>query len=113
MGKEAKREHKKLFGYNKPRSEVEVITIRLRAVAQKIDLEIPLLRTKKKAVKFKKEKTIFNGKSIVLKTFNRSEFYSGYKFKGPAIVLEDTSTIFITPGFKCLVDGWGNIVAKR
>jgi len=106
------RKHKKMFGYNKTGSEVEVTTIRLRAVAMKIDLEIPLIKTKKRAVNYEKEKTIYNGKSIVVRTFNRSEFYSGYKFKGPAIVLEDTSTMFITPEFKCLVDDWGNIVAR-
>jgi N-methylhydantoinase A len=104
--------HKKMYGYQKTRSDVEVITIRLRAVAKKRDLDIPFIQNKKNKINPALWEIIFNGKRIDIKVYNRSAFYSGYKFHGPALILEDTSTTFITPKFKCSVDDWGNIIAK-
>lgn len=105
------KEHKRMYGYQKAKSEVEIITLRLRAIAKKRDLSIPYLQNIKNKVKPIKEKIILNKKTIDINIYDRSEFYTGFKFKGPALVLEDTSTIFITPKFKCNVDEWGNIIA--
>ncbi len=104
--------HKKMYGYMKPESEVEVVTLRLRAVAKKKKLELPLLGNRMKSIRSVREKVIFSGKEIEVRTYKRDEFYTGFRFSGPALVLEDTSTLFITPGFRCEVDDWGNIVAK-
>lgn len=104
------REHKKMYGYNKTKSEVEIITLRLRAIAKKRELEIPLLSNDRTKIKTSKETIIFGGKNIKLLAYSRKDFYSGYKFEGPALVLEDTSTILIPPGYKCHVDDWGNII---
>ncbi len=105
------REHKKMYGYNKTKSEVEVITLRLRAIAKKRELEIPRLNNDRTKIKTSKDTIIFGGKNINLLAYSRKDFYSGYKFKGPALVLEDTSTILIPPGYKCHVDDWGNIIS--
>lgn len=104
-------EHKKMYGYNKAKSEVDVITLRLRAIAKKRELEIPHIQNDRIKIKTSKEKIIFGGESINVKAYSRKEFYSGYKFKGPALVLEDTSTILIPPGYKCHIDDWGNIIS--
>jgi len=101
-----------MYGYQKTGSDVEVITIRLRAIAKKRDLNIPFIQNKKNKINPAMGKMIFNGKRIDIKVYNRNAFYSGYKFNGPALILEDTSTTFITPKFKCSVDDWGNIIAK-
>jgi len=105
------RAHKRMNGYNKPKSEVEVITLRIRAIAKKRELEIPYLQNEKIKIKSSREKIILGGKNIAVKVFNRKDFYSGFKFSGPAIILEDTSTILIFPKYKCRVDEWGNIIA--
>lgn len=105
------RDHKKMYGYSKPKSKIEVVTLRLRAIAKKRELEIPCIQNDGTKIKPSKEKIVFGGKSISLKVYERKHFYSGYKFKGPALVLEQTSTILIPPGYKCHVDDWGNIIA--
>jgi N-methylhydantoinase A len=105
------RAHKRMNGYNKPKSEVEIITLRIRAIAKKRELQIPYLENEKIKIKSSREKIIFGGNNIVVKVFNRKDFYSGFKFLGPAIILEDTSTILIFPKYKCSVDEWGNIIA--
>lgn len=106
------REHKKRYGYSKTKSEVEVITLRLRAFTKKQDLDIPYLQNKKTNIKSFKEKIVFGGEKINAKVFERNHFYSGYAFEGPSIILEDSSTILIPPGYKCTVDKWGNIISK-
>ena len=57
-------------------------------------------KNKKTPIKPIAEQIIFGGKKLKLKEYRREQFYSGYKFSGPALVLEDTSTIFIPPGYK-------------
>ncbi len=105
------KKHKKLFGYMKTESETEVVTLRLRAVSKKKKLAQPELIATKRKASFIKSTLILSGKEINAKIYRREEFYPGFKFRGPAIVLEKTSTLFITPEYKCEVDKWGNITA--
>ena len=105
------KEHKKMYGYSKTKSEVEIITLRLRAIAKKRELEIPYIQNNRININSSKEKIVFGGKNISVKVFYRKYFYSGYKFEGPALVLEETSTILIPPSYKCHVDDWGNIIS--
>jgi len=104
--------HKRMYGYKKPVSEVEIITLRIRAIAKKRELEIPYLQNEKIKIKPSKERIIFGGKSVIVSVFNRRDFYSGFAFAGPALILEDTSTILIPHGYRCRVDEWGDIIAK-
>jgi len=106
------RAHKKQFGYMKTGSETEVVTIRLRAVTAKKKLALPELGKKRGKVASTRREIIYSGREIGAKMYKRDEFYSGFKFSGPALVLEETSTLFITPGYKCEIDAWGNITAK-
>lgn len=105
------RAHKMQFGYSKPKSEVEVITLRLRAYAKKRKLDIPKIQNNKTEIIPNTEQIIYRGKSIRVDVYRREKFYSGYKFRGPSLVLEDTSTTLIPPGYKCRIDDWGNIIA--
>lgn len=104
--------HKKMYGYMKPGSDVEVVTLRVRAVARKTRLDLPLLEKGKSPVRPAKKKIVLGGREKAVNAFERAEFYPGFKFKGPALVFEDTSTLLVMPGYRCEVDGWGNIIAK-
>jgi N-methylhydantoinase A len=103
--------HRKMYGYMKPESEVEVVTLRLRAVAEKRGLELPRLEKRKTAVRSVNEVIIYGGKKITASAYERQDFYPGFRFGGPALVYEDTSTLFVTPNYGCEVDSWGNIMA--
>ncbi|HEX9830657.1 MAG TPA: hypothetical protein VGA94_03130 [Thermodesulfobacteriota bacterium] len=47
-----------------------------------------------------------------IRSYRRNDFFPGFGFSGPAIILENTSTLFVPPGFRCGVDEWGNILAR-
>ncbi|MEM7008801.1 MAG: hydantoinase/oxoprolinase family protein, partial [Thermodesulfobacteriota bacterium] len=105
------KEHKKMYGYSKPKSEIEVITLRLRAISKSRKLNIPNLKSEKRKISPRKIKIIYDGKKLTVNEYMRDKLYSGYKFRGPSLLIEDTSTTFIPPEYKCRVDEWGNIVA--
>lgn len=106
------RTHKKMYGYNKRESQLEIVTLRIRAIAPKIKLELPRLNRAKREVQSVREKLFFHYKEIKINSYRRDDFFTGFTFLGPALILENTSTLFIPPDFRCDVDEWGNIVAS-
>jgi N-methylhydantoinase A len=105
--------HERHYGYSKPESEVEVVTVRIRAVIEKEKVSLPRLKNSVRQVSRMPIGLSYNGTEISASCYRREEFYEGYRFSGPALVLEKTSTLFIPPGFNCLVDEFGNIFAHH
>ncbi|MGQ0793463.1 MAG: hydantoinase/oxoprolinase family protein [Deltaproteobacteria bacterium] len=106
------RAHRKLYGYAKPKGEVEIVTLRLRAIEKKKKFNIPRLNKPPSGVSSHLARIFYGGGEIDARSFARAEFFSGFGFRSPAIIYDDTSTIFIPPGFECDVDGFGNILAR-
>jgi N-methylhydantoinase A len=104
--------HRKAFGYLKPHSELEIVTLRVRATVKKGKLELPRLSRADQKVGSKKEKSFFGNKEIEIGSYRRDDFFAGFRFLGPALILESTSTLFIPPDFRCEVDEWGSIMAR-
>jgi len=104
--------HKRMYGYCKHESDIEIVTLRVRARMKKEKIELPRLSTTPKEVESKKEKLFYQEKEIEVYWSRRDDFFPGFTFSGPALILENTSTLFITPNFRCEVDEWGNIVAS-
>jgi N-methylhydantoinase A len=107
------RTHKKKYGYEKSHDEIEIVTLRLRAVLRsKGRIKLPLLNNPKRKIMTDKTKLFFNNKRLDVKSYVREDFYSGFTFSGPALVFENTSTLFIPTQFRCEIDKWGNILAN-
>ena len=106
------RAHKKMYGYMKKESDVEVVTLRMRAAVPRVKLDLPLLDKVKGDVQSVSQRLFFCNKEIKIRSYRRNDFFPGFGFSGPAIILENTSTLFVPPGFRCGVDEWGNILAR-
>ena len=104
--------HKKMYGYSKPENDVEIVTLRIRAVVGKKKINLPRLKNSHRKVESTREELFFNNSEISAGYYRRDDFFPGFAFSGPAVVLESTATLFIPPGFKCEVDEWGNILAR-
>lgn len=104
--------HKKMYGYCKEENKIEIVTLRLRAYSVKKELEIPRINDSKANVNFHEKTILYNKNKIDLKVYNRKEFYSGFEFEGPSIILEDSSTVFLTPDTISKVDQYGNIITS-
>ncbi len=106
------RTHKKNFGYMKKNDEIDIVTVRLRVIEVKNKLKIARLKNKKKSIDTMVGTVFYNGKRINIKIYKRDDLYEGLRFDGPSLILENTSTIFIPPDFKCGVEQFGNIISE-
>ncbi|WP_462137595.1 hydantoinase/oxoprolinase family protein [Candidatus Mycalebacterium sp.] len=104
------REHFKRFGYVMRGKPVETTAVRVRLCGEKSGVRLPEIPRGKKPVAHEK-KIWLGGAPKKFKLYNRAEMGAGFKFKGPALVLEDSSVVMITPEFTCEIDKWGNIIA--
>ncbi len=106
------RTHSRMYGYMKKENEVEIVTLRLRAIVERKKPRIPKTKAEtQKRLRPETTRLIFNGKHVKSALYNRAHFFSGYEFKGPALILEETSTLFVPPRLRCAVDGYSNIIA--
>jgi N-methylhydantoinase A len=107
------RTHKKKYGYEKSHDDIEIVTLRLRAVLRsKGRIRLPLLDNPKRKIVPDRTKLFLNNKILEVNSYVRDDFYRGFTFKGPALVFENTSTLLIPPQFRCEVDKFGCIIAR-
>ena len=73
---------------------------------------MPKLNIDKKEIKKDKMDIFIDRKRKDVDFYNREEFYPGFYFNGPCVVIEETSTIYIPEGFTSHTDEYGNILSK-
>jgi N-methylhydantoinase A len=108
--------HKKLYGYASREYGVEVVNLRVRVTG----------RTRKpsfikKAKRGKQEnlellnvsRCYFNGKWMKSNVYDRINLSTGSSIKGPALIVDETSTTFLPPNYICNVDVYENLVLKN
>lgn len=105
--------HLTRYGFNSINKPVEIVTLRLKAIVSRSEMLVPELKIGKKEVRKEKTEVFQDNSKKNIALFNREEFYPGYSFKGPCLVLEETSTIFIPGGFISEIDIYGNIVSSQ
>jgi len=103
--------HVKRYGYKREQSPVEFVNARLRTIVRKDKIQLPEIGTNEHEIGFYTKKVMYRGEYVDASVYRREEFYPGFSFKGPAIVLEDTATLFIPENFKSDVDRFGNIIS--
>lgn len=132
--KEFEREHQRRYGYIHSNREVELVTLRLRAVVKSPRLEI----TTAQAGRIDPRKTshvrtgtlarpgratlgsfsapevpvLFGGKKLKTKIYSRDTLHPGKKYSGPAIIAEYSATTLIPPGKRFQLDRPGNLIIK-
>jgi N-methylhydantoinase A/oxoprolinase/acetone carboxylase beta subunit len=110
------RQHRQLFSYCHQHRPVEIVNLRIRAVARapKIRLksfascpEIP------KAARLRKQWLYHRKEKFKVEVFNRSELLAGNLISGPALIVDAESTTFLPPGYQALIDSYLNLVISR
>ncbi len=107
--------HEKLYGYAHDR-EVEVVNCRLRAVGlvekpefqvyQEIESSLP------KGAVLKEREVFFFGQWLKTPFVDREKLPAGCTFKGPAVIVEYSSTTVLPPDFTLKVDRFKNLVIE-
>jgi N-methylhydantoinase A len=133
--RDLEQEHQRRYGYTHPNREVEIVTLRLRAIVKSPRLEITAAhvgerqvdvttthvgtaapgrpsRAKLGKISPLKASALFDGKKHETKIYARDELRPGKKYPGPAIVTEYSATTVIPPGKRFLLDSVGNLVVE-
>ena len=104
------------FGFYPPQDQVEAVNLRIEAaVPGQILKEHPVpftaeLPDDKGILKF--QNVYFNGKLHAAPVFRRRELKPGNSVAGPAIIVDDYSTIVIEPDFKATINTYGHVVLE-
>ncbi|HVO80706.1 MAG TPA: hydantoinase/oxoprolinase family protein [Terriglobales bacterium] len=110
------REHQRRYGYSYPQRELELVTLRLRAVIQSPTHAGARLahRTGHPQRREMPERTpvFFGGKRVPTAIYSRDRLITGKKYSGPAVVTEYSATTFVPPGRRFGLDRAGNLVIE-
>lgn len=109
--------HEKAYGYSDPARAIEVVNVRLRL---RIRTPKPPLRRSKMAGRADLAKALvrqkpvwFEDRSYRAPIYERSRLAPGGRFRGPAVVVEYSSTTVVPPDFVCGVDEYSNLVLTQ
>jgi N-methylhydantoinase A len=110
------REHLRRYGYANPNAEVEIVTLRLRAIlptprprfgvrSRNSAAATPMRMVEKAAV-------IFAHRKVLSAVISREALFPRRRYAGPAIVTEYSATTVVPPAAKFHVDEAGNLLLE-
>ena len=113
-------EHKRRYGYAHPGREVELVTLRVRAVLKSKAPQIRTdhgkaalgrqLRAKPGRLSTLKLPVLFDGKKLEAKIYSRDELRPQKPSHGPAIITEYSATTVVPPGKRFHLDAAANLI---
>lgn len=111
------RAHEKAYGYADPRRSVEVVNLRLRLTIPTPKPQSWRARTagasKPGNALIRRKPVWFEGRAYPTPLYDRARLVPGNTFRGPAVVIEYSSTTVVPPDFVCRVDEFLNLVLRQ
>ncbi len=106
------REHQRRYGYVHRNREIEIVTLRLRAVlkSERIQMQTESGTRRPIGRHIATDEVFFDGKEVRTKIFAREELAPGRKYFGPAIVTEYSATTVVPPGKRFYLDQVANLI---
>jgi len=110
------RRHEKLYSYRHDRRSVEIVNLRVKAIA--VTPKVPLAKergssrldpravVRRQAIAY--ARGTHNGAVV-----DRSRLRPGNAVPGPALVIDPESTTFLPPGYAARVDGYANLIVRK
>jgi N-methylhydantoinase A len=114
--KDFEQEHHRRYGYAHSNREVELVTLRLRAILRSAtahvatDAFVRPARAKLGWLSQPRVQVQFDGRRLTTKLYSRDDLHPGKKYPGPAILTEYSATSVIPPGRRFCIDRAGNLV---
>lgn len=106
------REHDRRYGYSYPAREIELVTIRLRAIMKSPQATLgTALAARGESGRLDPGRTsvFFESKKIACAIYDRESLQPGKKYSGAAIVTEYSATTIVPPRAKFWLDRNGNL----
>jgi N-methylhydantoinase A len=107
-------QHMRAYGYSHSGRRIEIVNLRLRVV---IRTPKPRLRAHKMRnstpEKMNPKPVWFDGRFRATPVYDRERLAAGARLRGPAVIVEYSSTTIVPPDFRCEVDKYLNLVLTR
>jgi N-methylhydantoinase A/oxoprolinase/acetone carboxylase beta subunit len=102
--------HRRTFGHSSPSAAVEVVNIRIRAVADETAVTPKrIARQGGKVAPVSHARALVGSRERAVPIYDRDSFGAGARVHGPAVVVELSSTAYVAPEFTLRVDDFGNL----
>jgi N-methylhydantoinase A len=107
--------HRELYGHGSEDAEIELVTLRCRAVADVRRPTLPSMPAGDHPVPADHREVYFHELRDLVMTpvYDREKLRLGASVEGPAVIEEWTTTILVPPGWQALTDRFGNLVMDR
>ena len=101
------------YGHSNLGAPIEIVTLRTHAVGDLGHLDAPAFATAEGA-EFKNEirPVVFDGTERDSIVVRRDDLAAGHSFAGPAVIVEETATTVVPPGYDVIVDTYGSLVIR-
>jgi N-methylhydantoinase A len=108
-------EHKRRYGYTHPNREIELVTLRLRAVLKSHPVHVGAdafvrPRVKRGQLSAGQAPVLFDSKKQKTKIYAREELIPNRTYRGPAIITEYSATTVVPPGNGFHIDDANNLI---
>jgi len=102
--------HRRTFGHSSPDAAVEVVNIRIRAIAAESSARPKrIARQKGKPQPISRGKALVGDRERMVPIFDREAIGAGARIAGPLVVVELSSTGYVAPEFTLRADDFGNL----
>jgi N-methylhydantoinase A/oxoprolinase/acetone carboxylase beta subunit len=103
--------HRRTFGHNAPGADVEVVNLRLRASSPQAAAPIPRIRAagRRAPAPISRAQVLVGVRPAAAPVYDRDSIGAGARIRGPAIVVELSSTLYLAPEFTMRADDFGNL----
>lgn len=111
--------HETRYGYQRPSAPVELVTVRVMAVAPvtapspAATLSAPLPDADAAAAKIGEKPVWFGAEPVTASLYQRALLRPGHRFSGPAIIFQYDTTVVAPPGWETAVDAAHNLLLRR
>ncbi|PMP93817.1 MAG: hypothetical protein C0168_10870 [Candidatus Aminicenantes bacterium] len=113
---EFQREHRRLFSYYHPNRPIEIVNLRVRAIARTKKIKLESFKDEARipdSARLKKQWLVYSHHKYRADVFNRSALLSGNRIAGPALIVDNESTTFLPPEYEARVDSYLNLIIRK
>jgi N-methylhydantoinase A/oxoprolinase/acetone carboxylase beta subunit len=102
--------HRRTFGHSTASAAVEVVNVRIRAVAdQSAAKPKRIARRASTPAPISTGRVLVGGRERTVPVYDRDSLGAGARIRGPIVVVELSSTAYVAPEFTLRVDEFGNL----
>ncbi len=102
--------HDQAYGHTLERS-IEIVTVRITAFVERPALDFPELSVEKYAAQAEAVSEVYGVGSVP--HLQRADLRPGHNWQGPALVLEDTATLWLPVGWSMSVSKYGHLLLEK